>query len=273
MSNPRFNKPEDKPVDTTMVLFTSMTLIILTFFIMMTAKANFDESKYGKVVTSVYQTFGIFQGGISAIGSETGLAVNLPSIGDPSVKVQVPDPEMARIRALLAPELLEGDARIVHRSGQRVVTLSSDLLFDRDSAEILDEAQDTLMAFCRIMRDSNVPIAIEGHTDNLPPATEGIGDNWDLSMERSLSVLEFFVSQGGLKSDRLVAYAYGSQKPIVANNSPANRAKNNRVDLVLDFEGNKGGALKGLVSGEKSFDFQGFEFRLPQQPGEEEEVY
>ncbi|MDR1488114.1 MAG: OmpA family protein [Deltaproteobacteria bacterium] len=275
MEGPRYGKeePENKPVDTTTVLFTSIILIILTFFIMMTAKANFDETRYGKVVTSVYETFGMFDGGYSIIGSDSGLAIDMASIGDPMHRLDVQDSEMARIRALLAPEMLDGEARIVHRDGQRVVTLSADLLFNRDSAELTEGARQTLMAFSRIIRDIDVPIAIEGHTDNRPPSTEGVEDNWDVSMDRSLAVLEFFVSEGSLEPQRLTPYAYGGAKPMVANNSPANRAKNNRVDLVLDFEHTKSGALRGLVSGDKSFDFQGFDFKLPQGPGDESEVY
>ncbi|MDR2442839.1 MAG: flagellar motor protein MotB [Deltaproteobacteria bacterium] len=262
-----------KPVDNTMVLFTSMTLIILTFFIMLTAKANFDETKYGKVVESVYDTFGILTGGLSVIGSDSGLVLSESSLGDPSAVVTVRDPEMARIRALLAPEILDGGARIIHNRGQRVVSLSADVVFAPDSSEISPNARETLLAFCRVMRDSDVPINVEGHTDNLPPTTQGVDDNWDLSMDRALSVTNLFINEGGLSPTRLVAYGYAGYKPMVANKSPANRARNNRIDLVLDFEASKVGALKGLTTDGHLFDFEGFEFVLPTAPGGEEVVY
>jgi chemotaxis protein MotB len=157
--------------------------------------------------------------------------------------------------------------------GQRIITLNSSLLFNLDSDEISPEAEETLLAFCRIMRDSEVPIKIEGHTDNLPPVTQGIGDNWDISMRRAISVLDFFVERGELDVSNLSAFGYGGYKPIVANNSPANRARNNRVDLVLDFEATRAGSLRKFSDRETSFDFQGFEFVLPEKPGDEEEVY
>jgi chemotaxis protein MotB len=256
-----------------MVLFTSMVLIILTFFIMLTAKANFDETKYGMVVDSVYETFGILTGGVSAIGADSGLVMDRPSIGDPGARVAVRDPEMARIRAILAPELLDDGARIVHNKGQRIISLSSDILFNRDSSILSDSARETLLAFCRVMRGSMVPIAIEGHTDNQPPSTEGAGDNWDVSMSRALAVMELFTAEGELSPDNLAVYAYAGEKPIVANNSPKNRAKNNRVDLVLDFDATRSGALRGLVGDERLFDYEGFEFDLPLEPGAEDEVY
>jgi chemotaxis protein MotB len=273
MMQKRNTTDDPKPVDNTIVLFTSISLILLTFFIMMTAKANFDEVKYGKVLDSVSQTFGVFSGGYSVWGNESGLAIDAVSLGDGTTRTVQGEGEMSQLRAILAPELLDGEARIVHNKGQRVITLSSGLLFDRDSSDLSQEAKDKLLAFCRVMRDSEIPISIEGHTDNLLPTTEGLGDNWDLSMDRALSVLEFFISEGGLDMGKLTAYGYGGQKPIVANNSPNNRSKNNRVDLVLDFDQTRNGALKGLMEQQHSFEFEGFQFLLPEKPGGEDAVY
>ncbi|MDR3204441.1 MAG: OmpA family protein [Deltaproteobacteria bacterium] len=261
-----------KAPDTTMTLFTSLVLILLTFFIMISAKANFDETKYNKVIESVYDSFGLFSGGHAAIGSPSGLDTNLASIGDPSVAVTISDREMARVRALLAPQTLDGEARIVHKRGQRIVTLSAALVFQRGSSILSDKAQMILSSFASIMRDSSTPIAVEGHTDNQPPTVEGVADNWDLSMDRALAVVEFLASEG-LEPSRLTAFGYGGREPMVANNSPVNRAKNNRVNLVLDFDSTRAGALRGLGELDRSYDYQGFEFQLPVKPGGEEEIY
>jgi chemotaxis protein MotB len=180
---------------------------------------------------------------------------------------------MNQIRALLNPGIMDGDARITRNSGQRIITLSAGLLFPPDSSELTPEARETLLAFCRIMRDSRVPITIEGHTDNSPPQTEGAGDSWDVSVDRALAVLFVFSGEGGIAQERLAAFGYGASRPQVANSSPANRRRNNRVDLVLDFESSRAGSLSGLADDDRSYDFQGFEFQLPERPGGEGEVY
>jgi chemotaxis protein MotB len=253
-----------------MVLFTSISLILLTFFIMMVTKANFDETRYGKVVRSVSETFGFMTGGYTPSGAETGLPLRQADLGE---KASAQEVEMAQIRALLAPSLLDERARIIGNKGQRIVILSSGLLFLGDSVELSPEAEETLRAFARITRASQIPVSVEGHTDNLPPRTEGVGDNWDISVERALAVVRFLASEG-VSLTLLSAYGYGGQKPMVANNSPANRARNNRVELVLDFQAAHGGALRGLAGEESSFDFGGFEFALPRRPSQrEEEVY
>jgi chemotaxis protein MotB len=264
---------DERAPDTTMVLYTSLVLILLTFFIMISAKANFDETKYSKVVESVTQTFGPMRGGSSAIGSESGLDIDQASLSDRPTAPPVQDPEMSQIRSVLSPALLDEQARIVHNKGQRIITLSSGLLFLPDSSELTDEAREAVLAIARVVRGADIPIAIEGHTDNLPPTTEG-ADNWDISVDRALAVLYLMASEGGVPLERLSAFGYGGERPIVANNSPANRQKNNRVDLVLDFDATRAGSLRGLTPQDRSFDFQGFEFELPEKPHEGEgEVY
>jgi chemotaxis protein MotB len=261
------------PPDNTVVLYTSLVLILLTFFIMISAKANFDETKYGKVIESVTEAFGPMGGGKTTIGAETGIDINAPSLSDKLASPSVRDPEMSQIRTILTPGILDGEARIVHNKGQRIISLSSGLLFLPDSAELNPEAREMLLAFARVMRGSDIPVIVEGHTDNQPPGTEGVGDNWDISVNRALSVLYLLEGEGELPAERLSAYGYGGEKPAVANNSPANRARNNRVDLILDFDSTRAGSLKGLAGEDRSFDFQGFEFDLPERPGGEGEVY
>jgi chemotaxis protein MotB len=253
-----------------MVLFTSISLILLTFFIMMTAKANFDETRYGKAIRSVNETFGLLSGGYTPYGDESGLALRQASLGQ---RAKVEDVQMARIRALLAPNLMDERARIVRNQGQRIVILSSGLLFLGDGAELSPESEETLKAFARIVKVAPVPISVEGHTDDRPPKTEGVGDNWDISLARALAVLRYLAGEG-LSLTLLSAYGYAGGKPMVANNSPANRAKNNRVELVLDMTAGQEGALRTLEGRETVFDFGGFEFELPRRPGEAEgEVY
>jgi chemotaxis protein MotB len=269
----RKSQDDEAPVDTTMVLYTCMILILLTFFIMISAKANFDETKYVKAVESVTRSFGSLQGGLSAIGSPDGIATDAPSLRDTPNTYPVQDREMNQIRALVAPAAMDGEARITRNAGQRIITFQSGLLFPPGSSEITPQARETLLAFCRIMRDSQVPVAVEGHTDSLPPRGEGARDSWDLSLDRALAVLRLFTGEGGLAPERVSAYGYGSARPLVANTSPANRRRNNRVDLVLDYEATRAGSIRGLVREDRSYDFQGFEFTLPARPGAEGEVY
>ncbi|MFN0082891.1 MAG: DUF5723 family protein [Ferruginibacter sp.] len=72
-------------------------------------------------------------------------------------------------------------------------------------------------------------LKIDGHTDNTGTAEK----NKILSEKRAQAVKTYFV-QKGIVAGRLKAIGYGFDKPIAPNDSPANRAKNRRVELTME---------------------------------------
>ena len=75
-------------------------------------------------------------------------------------------------------------------------------------------------------------LRIEGHTDPVPMAP-GQRSNWDLSVDRAVAVMAFFHRGGLFPLDRMAAAGYGETRPVAANTSEENRARNRRVDFVL----------------------------------------
>lgn len=76
---------------------------------------------------------------------------------------------------------------------------------------------------------------IKGHTDDISISTERYPSNWELSSARATEVLKYLV-KNGVDPQRLTATGYGATMPIVPNNSTENRAKNRRVEFVLEKE-------------------------------------
>jgi chemotaxis protein MotB len=74
---------------------------------------------------------------------------------------------------------------------------------------------------------------VEGHTDNVPIHTRQFPSNWELSTARAVNVLKYFADADRIDPRRLSAVGYGESKPLVNNDSPRNRAKNRRVEIVL----------------------------------------
>ncbi len=74
-------------------------------------------------------------------------------------------------------------------------------------------------------------LTIDGHTDN----SGKVDKNQILSEKRALSVKNYFIKKG-IDENRLVAAGYGDTKPLVENNSIANKAKNRRVELNMKLK-------------------------------------
>jgi outer membrane protein OmpA-like peptidoglycan-associated protein len=114
--------------------------------------------------------------------------------------------------------------------GKKEITIKQQIQFAVDSAVILPESQglmteiaDSMIRNPRIRR-----VEIQGHTDNSGTADR----NQSLSDQRAEAVRTWLVDHG-VGPDRMVARGYGQTKPLVPNVTPANKAKNRRVQFMI----------------------------------------
>ena len=115
------------------------------------------------------------------------------------------------------------------------VSMTGDILFDFDKADIKSAADPTLADIARLI--ASVPagtIVIEGHTDSKGSARY----NKELSLQRAQVVAQWLVKHGADKA-RLSVKALGDSRPIEPNtlktgtDNPEGRAQNRRVEFVL----------------------------------------
>lgn len=100
--------------------------------------------------------------------------------------------------------------------------------FETDKAHLSTEGQDVVKQISEALKNNtSLKIAIEGHTDNTGDATR----NKKLSEDRANAVLTNLIKQG-IEESRLSAKGFGTEKPLVANDSESNKAKNRRVELI-----------------------------------------
>jgi len=80
----------------------------------------------------------------------------------------------------------------------------------------------------------DMDVMIEGHTDDTPvSAGSALKDNWGLSVLRATSIVRELQDKYNVASNRLIAAGRGSFVPLVANDSPANKAKNRRTKIII----------------------------------------
>lgn len=78
----------------------------------------------------------------------------------------------------------------------------------------------------------NLNATIEGHTDNIASADY----NLKLSQQRAAAVMKVLVEKEKIDSKRLTAVGYGLTKPIAGNDTEEGRAKNRRVEALLQVK-------------------------------------
>ncbi len=114
------------------------------------------------------------------------------------------------------------------------ISISDKLLFKPGSYSITDKAYKVLEKVATVIKGQpTMDVMIEGHTDTSPIKTECIQDNWDLSTKRATSITRVLQYKYGVSPKRLIAAGRSQYLPIVANDTPANKAKNRRTKIII----------------------------------------
>lgn len=112
------------------------------------------------------------------------------------------------------------------------VTLPSDVLFDGGQS-ILSSGADLILekVISDLRRYQNATISVAVHTDN----TSQADDNRELSFQRARAVEQYLSYTLG-KQYRILVLGYGASRPLVVNDTDANRQRNRRVEIIVNRE-------------------------------------
>ena len=137
------------------------------------------------------------------------------------------DRQEAELRAQL------GAGTVTNTGSQLVVTLPNDILFPVDSAAVSGQSQADLRAVAASLnRYPNSVVNVIGHADNSGEAAY----NQDLSERRAQAVAQVLVASG-VSAGRINAIGRGEDAPLASNQTPAGRAANRRVEIVITPQG------------------------------------
>ncbi|HHH39816.1 MAG TPA: type VI secretion system protein TssL, partial [Sedimenticola sp.] len=73
-----------------------------------------------------------------------------------------------------------------------------------------------------------------GYTDNIPISTRRFRSNWELSSARAVTVVHALLRNKAIDPERVLVEGHADTNPLVPNDTPENRAKNRRVELVIE---------------------------------------
>jgi len=121
------------------------------------------------------------------------------------------------------------EATVLRRNGDIILRLQG-MKFTSGSAKLSDTAI-TLLARTGQIIDSflDARITVEGHTD----ASGSAKLNDRLSQERADAVMRHMTKELRIDGRRINAVGYGSNQPVGLNSTPAGRAQNRRIDIVI----------------------------------------
>jgi len=147
---------------------------------------------------------------------------------------------MRKLKETLSKALnsFEGKGLTVEqKNGKVYVSMENKLLFQTGSWAVGTEGKRAVVEVGKVLaQNPDITVLIEGHTDNdkiLGSIGGGIENNWDLSTKRATAIVNILAENKGVLKENLTAAGRGEFAPLMANDSPENKAKNRRIEIIL----------------------------------------
>lgn len=124
---------------------------------------------------------------------------------------------------------------VTQKNGKVYVSLEEQLLFKSGSTQVDANGVSALQKLARVLEQNpDINIMIEGHTDDVPVIKgSAFADNWDLSVQRSTSIVRILLDGTSINPKRLLASGRGEFMPVDPAKTSEARQKNRRTEIIL----------------------------------------
>jgi chemotaxis protein MotB len=260
-----------------MATFADLMSLLMCFFVLLLSFAEIDALKYKMVVKSLENAFGVqrevfaeeIPKGTSIIAQEfspgepkpTPLDVVKQETVDDTrdvLKVTMDAEEVARqqakqiaeesrkFREALKEEIDEGLIEVESQFNRIVIRIREKGSFPSGDARLNEGFIPILAKIHDVLMKTDGLIAVAGHTDNIPISTARYRSNWELSTARATSVVHELLRPDKMKPERFYLEGYADTRPLVPNDTEANRAKNRRVEIIVLKSGDEQGLTRSI---------------------------
>lgn len=239
---------EEKPgIPAWVVTFADLMSLLMCFFVLLLSFSEIDAMKFKQIAGELSKAFGV-QREVPALEIPQGTSPIFdkfsPAPPEPTLVNEVKqttqeslESSAARIQEVLAEAIEDGRITLEKDQDQHRIVIRAEEKgsFPSGSAELTYEFEGLLLEMANILADMPGKLTVEGHTDDVPIRTSRFYSNWDLSAARSAAVANVLLATGDVEPTRLAVKGLADTMPRVDNDSAQNRAKNRRVEIIIDL--------------------------------------
>ncbi len=224
--------------DRWMISYADFVTLLFAFFVVMYAISSVNEEKYRTFSDSLSIAFARQPVTAPAAGQQDrtlGALVDRRTarLGEQQRKIQERMKNLATgLSQVMAPLINQRTVSINQTRRGVVIDISASMLFRTGEATLQPGMLDVLRQVAAVLGKEELPIEVEGHSDDVPIATAQFPSNWELSSARASSVVRMLIDSG-VPAKRLAVVGLASNQPLVPNDSPENRARNRRVIITI----------------------------------------
>ena len=237
-----------------LVSYADFITLLFAFFVVMYSMSRVDNKRMAQAAQSIkwalhhagtggVAQLPIFEGPPSNGGCVANVGTAGPAGSEMRKAMEVVKKRLEkRLKPFLAAKKVSQSVTIESVNGKLVVKLAAEHFFDPAQAALRPEALPVLDAIANELKALGRPVRVEAHTDDSPVQSLRYRNNWDLSAARASTVTSLLEAGVGIPADRLSAAGLGAGHPVVANDTPAHREENRRVEMVVDVFPSDGSA-------------------------------
>lgn len=141
--------------------------------------------------------------------------------------------QLDELQDALDQEIEEGLVTLERKESSIIIRIQEKGSFGSGSARLDPGFHEVMARISKVLAAKPGKITVAGHSDNIPISTGRFRSNWELSSARAVTVLHSMLRNKDIAEDRVVVEGLSDTRPLVSNDSPQNRAKNRRVELIL----------------------------------------
>lgn len=235
----KHKKHEEHVDESWLVPYADILTLLLALFIVLFASSTVDQEKLSKM-SKVFSE--VFDGGMSIMDNPT--ISEVPDANSQEVNEQISkyleDQEelqdiQGRIEEFIGVNELEEQFDTKMTDEGLLVTIRDSVLFDPGKATVKREYLPIARQLSKLLQfDPPRNIVITGHTDNVPMNNAEFRSNWQLSVMRATNFLTIIIDSNPQLDERAFSIkGFGEYNPIASNDTPTERAKNRRVEVLI----------------------------------------
>lgn len=229
----RRRKKEDEGIKSNFdMLFLQLMMIMMAFFILLSALSIIIEEKRLKALDSIAEAFSLLPAGANLAEGQGGSTPSRESDAANAIAKKTAK-ELTNVAKLL------GVGKAVHilpldKSSVRV-RMQEHILFESGQIQLNHDIRALLASMAEILLQPEIQqITIEGHTDRIPVRGNGAMGNWELSAARAMQIF-LELAKYGIPRSKLVATGMGDTRPLPISETGGDEAMNRRVELLIRF--------------------------------------
>lgn len=224
--------------DEWMATYADTVTLLLTFFVLLYSMSSVDSEKT-KNISNAFISMTSGQSGDSLLEYDLNDG-EAPLVGGENADPIEGGENLTEqkelynsLKEFVVKNNLQSIVEIVNDERGVAIQLRDNVLFETASSDLIENSKDLLDKISTIISSIDNPILVEGHTDNRAISTSEFPSNWELSSDRAINVVRYFVEIKGQDPKRFSATGYGEFQPVSSNDTYEGMAKNRRVDILI----------------------------------------